>query len=83
MVGSPIVATFVAQGVFWTLVCYGAFWKDLGAKRIVLVLLMWLIGRFGLSYVIDDPFGTLFSSFVALLDIALVFMIFRGDVRLT
>jgi hypothetical protein len=30
-----------------------------------------------------DPFGTLFSSVVAMLDIALVLFIFKRDIRLT
>ena len=32
---------------------------------------------------LHEPVRAMFSSFVAALDIALVFMIFKGDVRLT
>jgi hypothetical protein len=44
-------------------------------------VLLWLSGLYGLPYVLYGP--SLVSSFVALLDVALVFMIFKGDVRLT
>jgi hypothetical protein len=44
-------------------------------------LLLWLVGLFGLPYLPFD--GSLSTSFVAVLDITLVFIIFKGDVRLT
>lgn len=47
----------------------------------VAFLVLWFAGFYGLPYL---PYGAaMFSSFVALLDIALVLLIFRGDVRLT
>jgi hypothetical protein len=48
-------------------------------KRIGLFLLLWLAGLIGLPYV---PYGdALFSPFVGVLDIALVFVASKGDVR--
>jgi hypothetical protein len=53
----------------------------LAARAIAVFLLIWIAGLYGLPHI---PFGeALFSSFVAILDIALVFLIFKGDVRLT
>ena len=79
--GSPAVAAFIAQVAFWTLVVYGVAVGELKAKGVTAFLLVWLVGRFGLPYL---PYGpAMFSSFVAALDIALVFLIFKGDVRLT
>ena len=44
-------------------------------------LCLWVAALFGLPYV---PYGAaLFSSFVAVLDIVLVLVIFEGDVPLT
>ena len=44
-------------------------------------LVLWLIGFLGLPHV---PYGAgLITSFVAVLDVALVFIVFKGDVRLT
>jgi len=40
-------------------------------------------GYVGLSVVSYGPAAGMFSSFVAVLDIVLVFLIFKGDVRLT
>jgi hypothetical protein len=42
---------------------------------------LWLAGFLGLPYFTYG--ATLFSPFVAVLDIALVFIIFKGDIRLT
>ena len=79
--GSPTVAAFIAHVAFWTLVVYGVAVGELKAKGVTAFLLVWLVGRFGLPYL---PYGAaMFSSFVAALDIALVFLIFKGDVRLT
>jgi hypothetical protein len=50
-------------------------------KAIALFLAIWLGGRFALPHLPDG--AAMFPSFVAVLDIALVFIIFKGDVRLT
>ena len=79
--GSPAVAAFIAQVAFWTLVVYGVAVGELKAKVVTAFVLAWLGGRFGLPYV---PYGAaMFSSFVVVLDIALAFVIFKGDIRLT
>jgi hypothetical protein len=79
--GSPAVAALVAHVTFWVLILYGLAVGELPAKAIALFLLFWLAGRFGLPYL---SYGAaMFPSFVAVLDIALVFIIFKGDVRLT
>ena len=46
-------------------------------------LLLWLVGLVGLPYAPYQPARAMFSSFVAILDIALVFTVFKGDVKLT
>ena len=47
---------------------------------IAILLFLSFAGLFGLPHV---PYGpAMFSSFVAVLDVALVFLIFKGDVRL-
>ncbi|MGH2436916.1 MAG: hypothetical protein ACRDFA_07980 [bacterium] len=83
MIGSPGVAAWIAHALFWGLLLYGWISGQLNLKRIVILLVLWLAGRFGLPYVPYTPAAAMFSSFVAVLDIALVFMIFKGDVRLT
>jgi len=79
--GSPAVAAFIAHVALWTLIVYGYAVGQLRTKGAALFIAAWFGGRFGLPNV---PFGAaMFSSFVAVLDIALVFVIFKGDVRLT
>jgi hypothetical protein len=58
---------------------YGWFWDDLGPMGLGVLVFLWLAGRFGLPFI---PYGeAMFPSYVSVLDIALVFMIFQGDVR--
>jgi hypothetical protein len=52
---------------------------ELDARRTALFIGLWLVGRVALGYVLG---GLLFVPYVAVLDIALVFLIFKGDVRL-
>jgi hypothetical protein len=82
MAGTPAIAGFLAQAIFWILVGCGAVSGELPPIRAGAFVAIWLAGRVGLSHLLFDPFGMFFSSFVALLDVALVLMIFRGDIRL-
>ena len=83
MVGSPLVAAWIAHAVFWGLLLYGWAVGELNRRGVTIFLLLWLAGRVGLPYVPYEPAYAMFSSFVAVLDIALVFLIFRSDVSLT
>jgi len=82
-VGSPAVAAFIGYWIFWILLVYGVGAGELSLKRAAAFLVLWVAGRIGLAYVPWEPAHGMFSSFVAILDIALVFAIFRGDIRLT
>jgi hypothetical protein len=81
MIGSPAVAAFIAFWGFWILLVVGAVRGEIRFKGITILLGLWLGGFVGLRYVPD--LGSLFTSYVAVLDIALVFVVFKGDVRLT
>jgi hypothetical protein len=79
--GSPAIAGFIAFWAFWILLLFGWWREELHARGMVGFLCLWVVGFIGLRYV---PYiGSLFTSYVALLDIGLVFVIFKGDVRLT
>jgi hypothetical protein len=79
--GSPAVAAWIAHLTFWALLVYGWIRNELGVRGIAVFLTLWVAGLYGLPYV--SNYGqALFSSFVAVLDIALVFLIFKGDIRL-
>lgn len=78
---SAVIGALIAHVAFWVLLACGWFWDELTTRRIVVFLLLWIGGWFALRFV---PYGPdMFFSWVALLDIALVFIIFKGDVRLT
>jgi hypothetical protein len=79
--GTPVIAGWIAHVAFWTLLIVGAWSDDLGPRAIAVFLILWLVGMFGLPQV---SFGAgLSTPFVAVLDIALVFMVFKSDIRLT
>jgi len=82
-VDSPGIAAFVAHATFWGLLVYGWAVRVLTPARIAIVLLLWIAGLVGFPFLPYEPARAMFSSFVAALDIALVLMIFGGDVRLT
>ena len=76
--GSAGIGGLVAHIVFWVLIVVG--WNELGVRRVAAFVAIWVVAFLGRSYV---PFGPdLFGPFLAILDIVLVFLIFKGDVRL-
>ena len=79
--GSTAVAGWIAHIAFWALLLLGTTSGELRARLAVAFLIVWLMGFLGLPHV---PYGAgLVTSFVAVLDVALVFIVFKGDVRLT
>jgi hypothetical protein len=76
--GSAGLAAWVAHAAYWVLLGIGWFSDELGLRGLAVFLLLWVAGYFALPHV---PNGTaLFAPFVAVLDIGLVFAIFKGDV---
>ena len=83
MAGSPVVGSFLAHAIFWILLGYAAVWAERRPVLIAVFVSLWVAGLVCVPRLFFDPFGTLFSSFVAMLDVALVFIVFKGDIRLT
>jgi hypothetical protein len=81
--GSQAVAAIIGFWTFWVLLPYGYAVGELSPKQVAAFLLLWIGGRVGLAYLPWMPAASLFSPYVAVLDIALVFAIFKGDVRLS
>jgi hypothetical protein len=76
--GSAGVAALIAQVVFLVVLSVG--WSELGPRRGAVFIALWLLGVVGRDYI---PYGAdLFGPYVALLDIVLVFIVFKGDVGL-
>jgi hypothetical protein len=80
--GSAGIAARIAHVAFWGLLFYGWAWEEIDLRGIMVFLLLWVAGLYGLPYLLEYG-AALFPPYVAVLDIALVFLIFKGDVRLT
>ena len=79
--GPSGVAALLAHITFWVVLAYGWYWQEISDRGVVVLLGLWVAGFFGLPYL---PFGAgLFTSYVAVLDIVLVFVVFGGDLPLT
>jgi len=78
--GSIAVAGWIALVGFWGLLAYGWAFDELHVRGIAIFIALWCLARFGLPLFGGDAF---FITYVAILDIALVFIIFKGDVPLT
>ena len=79
--GSAAVAAFIAHGAFWLLLVYGWFWGEVTWRGLLIFLGLWATGLYAIPQLFDASVP--FSSYVAILDIALVFRIFKADVKLT
>jgi hypothetical protein len=80
--GSIALAAFVGFWAFWILLAYGYLVDELSPNQIATFLVLWIVGRLGLAH-LPDPAPALFSPYVASLDIAIVFVVFKGDVRIS
>jgi len=82
MVGLPFVFTVLAQVVFWTLLVIGIVGGSLNRVSASVFVSLWLIGYIVLPRITWWT-GAFFTPWVAILDIALVFVVDHGDVKLT
>ena len=82
MVGSAGIAAVAAHLVFVGLLIRGLIGRELTIGRASTFVLFWLAGYLGLPR-LSETGGLFITSYVAALDIWLVFLIFKGDIRLT
>jgi hypothetical protein len=78
---SPLIASLIGHVTFWILMAWGWATGSLEPRPRWLFVALWLAGLFGLPYFPNG--AALFAPYVAVLDIALVFIIFKGDVTVT
>jgi hypothetical protein len=70
-----------ATTIFLGLLVFGIVTGELRARGAAVFLTLGALAWFGLPYL---PYGALLvTSALALIDVALVFVVFKGDVRLT
>lgn len=75
------LAWYIAHGGFWFLLAYGYFWDEISARAAVIFIAVWAALIFGVP--LTGFGGDLSTSVVAVLDIVLVLIVFKGDVRLS
>ena len=78
----PYGSSLVAHVAFWVILAFGVLSGELWPRRAWLFVLAWFVGAFVLPYVVP-PFSLVVTPYVALLDIVLVLVVFKGDVGLS
>ncbi len=79
--GSVAAAAWIGHLVFWILMVWGYLTESLSVRASVVFALLWLVPFFTRDAM--PSVAPFFTSYVAVLDIVLVFLLFRGDVHLT
>jgi len=77
MIGTPLIAAWVAHVTFWVLLALA--WRAGRFRLIALFVALWVIGYVATGYVM--ALALFFMPFVAVLDIALVFIVLQRDIR--
>jgi hypothetical protein len=67
----------IAHILFWAFLLIGA--SDMGWRAVAVYVGLWVAGYVASNWVPSG--GLIFLSYVALLDVALVFHLFGGDIR--
>ena len=79
MIGTPLVGWWIAHIAFWALMALAA--RDARWRTIGVGMAFWLAGYIASRQV--AALNLFFTPYVAVLDIALVFIVLRRDIRLT
>ena len=82
MIDTHAVAGWIAQLAFWVLLSLGVFFGELSRRAVIVFLVLWVVGYVGLPRLSPDG-GFAVMPYTAVLDIALVWLVFKGDVRLS
>jgi hypothetical protein len=72
-----VFPSFIAHVLFWLFLAIGA--SEMGGRSVAIYVGLWLLGYIATSWLSSG--GLVFVSYVALLDVALVFQVFKGDIR--
>lgn len=76
------VAAWIAQIAFWAILLLGVTFGELRRRSLSVFLGLWAVGFFGLPRLSSEA-ALLVAPYVAMLDIVLAFLVFKGDVRLS
>jgi hypothetical protein len=78
--GSTAVASLIAHAAFWGLLLLGFAFDEISGRRLVVFVFLWFGLFLGARWL---PYWLTISTCVAILDVALAFQIFKGDVKLS
>jgi hypothetical protein len=78
---SQTAAAWIAEATFFVLLAFGIVSRELSRAGLLGFIVLWLVGYFGLP-ALSSLGGSFVTSYVAILDIALVFIILKGDLRI-
>ena len=79
MIGSPVVAWWIAHTAFWILLALAA--RDRRWRTIAFIGTLWMAGY--IASIQIAQLDLFFMPYVAVLDIVLVFIVLQRDIRLT
>ena len=77
MIGSPQIAWWIAHAAFWVLLALAV--RDRRWRTIGVIGVLWAAGYFASRQV--SSLALFFMPYVATLDIALVFLVLKRDIR--
>jgi hypothetical protein len=79
MIGSPLVGWWIAHVAFWVLLAMAV--RAARWRTVAVFIVLWVVGYVATGQI--PALSLFFMPFVAVLDIALVFIVLRRDIRLT
>jgi hypothetical protein len=77
MIGAPLVASWIAHVAFWVLLAMAA--RAARWRTVAAIGALWVAGYIASSQI--AALSLFFMSYVAVLDIALVFIVLQRDIR--
>jgi hypothetical protein len=81
VIGTPVLGAVLAHLAFWVLLALGLAYGELGRGGAAAMIGLWIVGFAGLPRVAWWT-APLVTPWVAVLDIVLVFAVFKADVKL-
>jgi hypothetical protein len=78
--GSATIAGWIAHIAFWAVLAWAWAAGELATRGVALFLFLWIAGFVAAQYV---SYAGLFAPYVAALDVALVLITVKGDIKLT
>ena len=79
-ISTVTIAGWIAPIAFWMLIGFGVWRGDLSGRAAAIFVVLWAAGYVGIPRIAYWA-GSLVISFTAILDIVLVFIVLKGDLK--